>query len=161
MSDPSRDPKPTEDHQAIFALNELIKATRSLATALNAATRDLHADLDLSVSERGLLITLRQAGDRTVPNLARRRDVSRQFIQSIVNALLARGLVTTRANPLHRRSRLVTLTPAGVTLIRDVMRREGAVLQGLAGGLTAAEIRRAAATVAQVNQQVAAKTTEG
>lgn len=142
------------DRQTVFALNELIVATRGLAELLTTATSRLHEDLELSVPERSVLIALRRAGARTVPALARERKVSRQFIQMTVNGLLARELVESQPNPAHRRSRLIALTAAGTGLIREVMRREGAVLQALSADLTAPEIRQAVAVMAQMTSKL-------
>lgn len=142
------------DHQVLFALNELITATRDLADQIHEATTRLHSDLKLSSSERSVLLALRQGGPQTVPGLARGRGVSRQFIQTVVNELLVRELVVTSANPAHRRSKLVDLTPAGRELILTAMHREGKVLAELAGDLTATEIRDAARILRQVRRHI-------
>lgn len=138
--------------QSLFALHELIGATRSLAEALKSAARQLHEQSGLSVPERALLLELRKSGPLTVPDLARRRGVSRQFIQNTINPLLAQGTVVAEPNPAHRRSKLMGLTPAGVELIRQVMRREGALMQELAVDVEAGTLRQAADTLGQVER---------
>jgi DNA-binding MarR family transcriptional regulator len=138
--------------QSLFALHELIGATRSLAEVLKAAARHLHEESGLSVPERALLLELRKSGPLTVPDLARRRAVSRQYVQNTINVLLTREMVAAEPNPAHRRSRLMTLTPAGVALIRQVMRREGALMQVLAVEVEAGPLRQAADTLEQVER---------
>jgi DNA-binding MarR family transcriptional regulator len=61
-------------------------------------------------------------------------------------------MVAAEPNPAHRRSRLMTLTPAGVALIRQVMRREGALMQVLAVEVEAGPLRQAADTLEQVER---------
>ncbi|WP_207943155.1 MarR family transcriptional regulator [Actinomadura sp. KC345] len=49
----------------------------------------------------------------TVPAIARRLGHRRQSVQRVVDALARMGHVAVKDNPAHRRSPLVTLTPAG------------------------------------------------
>lgn len=102
----------------------LVDEIRLLLHRLVRLTDDLHADLDASTSERAVLEFLEAGGGSAVPDIARARGVSRQHIQTIVNGLLDRGLVGTTENPAHRRSPIVELTPAGRTLIEEMLRRE-------------------------------------
>jgi DNA-binding MarR family transcriptional regulator len=64
----------------------------------------LHADLGVTASMRGVMVSLAEGEPRTVPDLARERPASRQHIQTVVNDLLAAGLAETLPNPSHRRS---------------------------------------------------------
>jgi len=59
-----------------------------------------------------------------VPQLARARPVSRQLIQSFVNALLALSLVEYTVNPAHKRSKLVSSTDAGKAAFDELTVRE-------------------------------------
>ncbi len=142
------------NRQTLFALGELINITRTLADTLKDTARELHQENSLSVSERSILLDLRKHGPQTVPDLARRREVSRQFIQATVNPLLAEGVLEARDNPAHRRSKLIALTEAGTQLIRQVMKKEGAFMTGIALDLDADEIRQAAETLARVEELI-------
>lgn len=126
-------PAPPPDPQAMFAVSSLIVVVRRLADDLESIARQLHADDALTVAERGLLLMLRQGAAQTIPQLAARREASRQYIQQTLAPLAARGLVAWRDNPHHRRSRLAELTPAGTEMARRVMAREGALLRTLSG----------------------------
>ncbi len=155
---------PDSGRPTLFALNVLITATRALAESLKETARELHDDLGLSVPERSILLELRKNGPMTVPALARHREVSRQFIQATVNPLMGKGILESRPNPAHRRSKLIALTAEGTQLLRQVMRREGSLMQELAVGLAAedtgqaaADIRQAAETVAQVQSLLAGR----
>jgi DNA-binding MarR family transcriptional regulator len=94
----------------------------------------------LSVGVRNVLDQLRRGGDRTVPQLARAQDLSRQFTQRMVNDALAAGLVELRRNPAHRRSSLVHLTRDGEEAITAVAAREHELLGRVGGDLTGAEL---------------------
>ena len=94
----------------------------------------------LSVGVRNVLDQLRRDGERTVPQLARAQDLSRQYTQRMVDQAASDGLVELAPNPAHRRSRLVRLTPAGKKAITAVLERELALLERVGGDLTAAEL---------------------
>ena len=94
----------------------------------------------LSVGVRNVLDQLRRDGDRTVPQLARAQDLSRQYTQRMVDQAATDGLVELAPNPAHRRSRLVRLTPAGTAAITSVIDRELSLLTRVGGDLTAAEL---------------------
>ena len=83
-------------------------------------------------------------GPRTVPDIARRKSVTRQHIQLLVDELVEAELVELRPNPAHQRSPLVALTRRGEAIFAAGRRREAPLIEQLAGGLDA---RKAAATI--------------
>jgi DNA-binding MarR family transcriptional regulator len=85
----------------------------ALHIRLQAAAEQLHGDTELTRACRGVLRDLAAMGPRTVPQLARRRPLSRQTVQVQVNRLVAAGMVELLDNPDHARSRLASLTAAG------------------------------------------------
>ncbi len=137
-------PQPAKDgRRSILELNRLIAETRGFFHDLEEVSEIILARHDLSPQERRLMMTLRKHRRSTVPQLARKRDVSRQYVQVTMNDLAERGLVVFRDNPDHKRSRLLELTPEGEERIREIMAREGEAMQRLAGGLTPYEVREA------------------
>lgn len=94
----------------------------------------------LSVGVRNVLDQLRRDGERTVPQLARHQDLSRQFVQRMVHEARAAGLVQLVDNPAHRRSSLVRMTAAGQDAITAVIAREHELMGRVGGGLTADEL---------------------
>ena len=94
----------------------------------------------LSVGVRNVLDQLRRDGDRTVPQLARAQELSRQYTQRMVDQARTDGLVELIDNPAHRRSHLVRLTHAGEAAIDSVLERELSLLERVGGDLTAAEL---------------------
>jgi DNA-binding MarR family transcriptional regulator len=74
-------------------------------------------------------------GGLTVPGVARRLGVTRQHVQRVANDLVADRLATFDANPDHRRSPLLRLTPQGHEILDEINR--GAARRNLQ---TAAEL---------------------
>ncbi|MEN8007887.1 MAG: MarR family winged helix-turn-helix transcriptional regulator [Candidatus Krumholzibacteriota bacterium] len=149
-------PQPAKDgRRSILELNKLISETRAFFHDLEEVSRIILARHGLSPQERRLLMTLRKHRRCTVPQLARKREVSRQYVQVTMNDLAERGLVAFHTNPDHKRSRLLELTGVGEELIRAVMTREGEALQQVAAGLSPGEAREAVAVLHKARQGLA------
>ena len=125
------------------SLGGLIDETVALFHRLRAVAEAVHGEGELSAARRGVLTSLARLGPQTVPQMAAVRPVSRQHVQAIVDSLAADRLVETIDNPAHKRSVLVRLTARGRTAVRDIVRRESALLASLDVGVSAAEIDRA------------------
>jgi DNA-binding MarR family transcriptional regulator len=106
------------------AFEDLIDETTALFHLLHAVAAQLHGGGELTAGRRGVLRGLDRFGPQTVPQMARARPVSRQYIQTLVNELESEGLVETIENPAHRRSRLVRLTSRGKDALTEMYRRE-------------------------------------
>lgn len=107
----------------------LFAEVRRLFHALRAAADELHAGREISAAMRGVMESLARGGPRSVPDLARERPVSRQHIQTIVDALLQAGHVELHENPAHKKSRLVALSRRGAALFAEMMAAETAFLR--------------------------------
>lgn len=105
----------------------------------------------LSVGVRAVLERLEMAGEpETVPQIARTLELSRQFVQRMVNESLEGGFVELDANPAHRRSSLVRLTEVGRTAIRAVQAGEQRTLGEVGGEITDAEVDTALRVLRQM-----------
>ncbi|MFG2191330.1 MarR family winged helix-turn-helix transcriptional regulator [Streptomyces sp. NPDC048639] len=71
----------------------------------------------------------------TVPRAARRLGVSRQNVQRVANDLVALGKAEYTANPDHRGSPLLTLTPAGRATLGRITARASALHRTVATDL--------------------------
>ena len=134
------------------SVESLLNEVRLLFHRAVQAAEELHADEPVTPGTRGVLELLSRSGSASVPQMARRRLVSRQHIQALVNMLLAQGLVALEENPAHRRSALVTLTPGGRRLIERVLKRESRFYAGMKLDLPPEEIEEAARTLACVRR---------
>jgi len=152
-------PQPAKDgRQSILDLNHLITATRGFFHDLERVSESILARHQLSPQERRLLLTLRKHRRCTVPQLARKRQVSRQHVQVTMNGLEERGWVTFRENPDHKRSRLLELTPDAEDRFREIMTLEGEALQKVAVDLSPEEVRQAVVVLHQVRDSLSAAT---
>jgi DNA-binding MarR family transcriptional regulator len=113
------------------AVMKVVGGVRSLFHELSVVAQEVHGGSPLAGGLRGVLVNLLEDGDQTVPTLARRRPVSRQHIQTLVNELLRDGLVVRISNPAHKRSKLVSLTPKGRRTITAMLERENRLLRAL------------------------------
>jgi DNA-binding MarR family transcriptional regulator len=101
----------------------LTSLVRRLFHRLAAVWTELHQDLGVSASMRAVMESLMD-GDRTVPDVAREKDVSRQHIQTVVNQLGELGLTRSIPNPSHQKSALISLTESGRTVLKTIFERE-------------------------------------
>lgn len=137
---------------AVRSLNRLIVDVRLCFHRLKAVADVLHGDLAITASMRGVLETLSDGGDWTVPRIARAKGVSRQHIQVTVDTLRAAGLVELRANPAHRRSPLIVATAEGAAGFAEMRRREADVLDRFAGALSPEGVAAARDTLTRLNE---------
>ena len=100
----------------------------------------------------GLLRTLKEEGPKTVPEVARTRSVSRQYIQKLANELISAGLIEMVPNPAHKRSKLMRLTPAGQDRFQELTRRFQTFLEGVAVDFATRDLRSAVATIVELRR---------
>lgn len=96
--------------------------------------------MGMSVGVRAVLDQLRREGELTVPQMARAQDLSRQFVQRMVNDAVEAGFVALTENPAHRRSSLVRLTADGRDAIDAVASRERRLMGRVGGDLTTEQL---------------------
>ena len=94
----------------------------------------------VDAGQRAVLDMLRRNGPMTVPQMARDQELTRQFVQRMVNAALAADLVESSDNPTHRRSVLIALTDRGRAAIDGVIGREHQQLREACAGLDATQV---------------------
>src|SRR5215831_18533082 len=134
------------------AFEEVIDETTSLFHLLHAVAAQLHGGGELTAGRRGILRGLDRLGPQTVPQMARARPVSRQYIQMLVNELEAERLVELCDNPAHRRSRLVRLTAAGRDALAAMYRRETELYTALDLPVSEVALRDAAGTLRRIRE---------
>jgi len=126
------------------ALAAVFDATAALFHRLRAVAAEVHGQGELTAGRRGVLRDLSRWGPQTVPAMARRRPVSRQHIQLLVNALVADGLIEAKPNPAHRRSSLFRLTARGKTEVARMLGREARLLAAAPVGLSERDLAEVA-----------------
>jgi DNA-binding MarR family transcriptional regulator len=136
------------------ALTGVIRELRGCFNRLKRLAAALHDDLAVTPSMRAVLEALADGAERTVPDIAGARAVTRQHVQVIMNALVGRSLVESRDNPAHRRSPLYRLSDAGKGVFGRIRDRETAVLGRLAGEFDDQTLAGACATLATLNRRL-------
>lgn len=116
-------------------IDGLARDVRGTFQDLRGFADRLHADSGISASMRAVLEHLCQAGPQTVPTIAAAKSVSRQHIQGLVDQLLVAGLARRQANPAHKRSVLIALSPKGRAVFDAMRQREAESLRRIADAL--------------------------
>ncbi len=130
----------------------LIRSVRTCFNRLKGLADDMHRDLGVNASMRAVMEATADDGDRTVPDIARAKGVSRQHIQVNADALIKAGLAEQRPNPAHKRSPLLRLTPQGRRAFDVIREREKAVLEDLAAAMPSDRIGPARETLDALNR---------
>lgn len=108
---------------------------------LRALADEMHKDLGVNASMRAVMESLAGGNERTVPEIARSRGVSRQHIQVIVNGLTKAKLSKTRDNPDDKRTFLVSLTDRGRAEFGEMRKREAVELRRLSRVFSSDELK--------------------
>lgn len=135
-------------------LYQVIRQVRFCFNQLRALGDALHQDLGITASMRAVMESVAEAGEQTVPQIARVKSVSRQHIQINVNQLAKAELVFLRDNSGHRRSPFVVLTNRGQSAFKEMRRREKAVLESLGKNFSGSELERMLNTLVRLNESL-------
>lgn len=126
------------------ALERLSRAVAFTSLALTHLAETLHAPDGATAAHRGVLQSVAERGPSTVPQLARMRPVTRQYMQRTVDELVDRGWLAAEPNPDHRRSPLYALTAEGGSLLRRIAGRERREIERIGAELDTREVAAAA-----------------
>lgn len=129
------------------ALYHLIWSSRPLMQRAEALVEQRLRGTGLTVRTRAVLEIIARDGAASVPELARRLEIQRQYVQVMVNEAIAAGYAEKRDNPRHKSSPLICLTDRGGRLIAEVMSGEARVVAQMSEAMAPEEIETAAAVV--------------
>jgi DNA-binding MarR family transcriptional regulator len=136
------------------ALVAIVRTVPLLFHRLRAIGDALHAGQGITTPMRGVMRSLYEDGPATVPQLAAARPVSRQHIQTQVDALADRSLVRSVPNPAHKRSSLISLTDSGRQLFETMQKKESEVLAGLIAEFSPSELKTTEQTLARLAEHL-------
>lgn len=153
MSDKGKS-TPTTDDDAALVEHLMWQIRRAFQDMARLGDR-LHADLGLTAAKRTVLEALHHGGAQTVPSIARSRNVSRQHIQQLADALVADGFATFTENPAHRRSQLLSMTPKGSAAFAALRAREAAPVAQVAAALPSAQLKACCEVLVQFRNTIA------
>jgi DNA-binding MarR family transcriptional regulator len=115
MSDATREPTEKE--------RQLAEHLRVALGRLNRSLRFTRAQMELSSSQREVLMAIARAGTLRLSELARDEGLNPTMLSRIVAKLEAAGMVTRTCDPKDARVIHLTATPQGVAL-RETIRSE-------------------------------------
>ncbi len=143
-----------EEISKLVALDELTWAVVFLYFRQSANAEIMYQEGEHSAGRRSLLRSLKVDGPATVPQLARARPVSRQFIQKLANEMATDGLVEFINNPEHKRSKLVWITAKGERLLTEMMEQDIKLGAWLVQDLNESDIRTATHVVRTLKEKL-------
>jgi len=127
-------------------LHEIAAALRVSVGMLLRRLRQVRPDDELTLPESSALARLDRTGPATPGALAKVEQISPQSMGATLAALEARGLIERRPDPADGRRVVLSVTEAGVELLRNKRgARTEQLAQALSAGFTAAELRQLAA----------------
>jgi len=134
---------------------KLIREIRSAFQDLKALSDHMIADLGITAAMRAILEHLCGTPPQTVPQIAEAKNVSRQHVQQLADALAERGLAEFTDNPRHKRSKLVGVTAKGQALFDDIAAREARELTRIASRMSEPALTSATETIAALRRELA------
>lgn len=126
-TDPIRPPVPAHRLAEVF-----LEVGPLYRTAANVVADNEHHE-GVSTGVRAVLEVLAIDGPSTIPEVATRIGVSRQYVQRNAADAVRANLIETHDNPSHRQSRLMTLSEEGAEAFDRIRSREAGVLERVEG----------------------------
>jgi DNA-binding MarR family transcriptional regulator len=139
---------------------EITWLIRRLFRSMTAKADEYLHESGLSAADRAVMEFLYPDRQLSVPEIARRYDVSRQHVQVTVNSLLQRGLARSIENPRHKRSRLIRLSSLGKDTFAGIRRDESAIIAALFEGMADEALDATQQTLAKINERLRGETHE-
>ena len=113
---------------------------RRLFRAMTEKADSYLRDSGITAADRAVMEFLYPDSALTVPDIARRYQVSRQHVQMTVNRLLEDGLISSRDNPQHKRSPLLHLSDLGRDTFEEIRRNENELIEELFSDIEIADV---------------------
>ena len=142
------------------ALSRFILAIFKLNGRLNRTGDAMSRDLSLTSARWQVLGAIGER-PKTVAQIARHYELTRQGVLWVVQAMLKDGLVELIHNPDHRRAKLVQQTATGRTLYREISRRQRRWASELAASLDIATLEGGIALLEQLGNMLMPGDEEG
>jgi DNA-binding MarR family transcriptional regulator len=112
---------PTDAYKVTWLVRRLFRAMTELADSYLKES-------GLTAADRAVMEFLFPDQALTVPDIARRYQVTRQHVQVTVNGLLQAGLLRSAENPRHKRSPLLRLSRLGRETFATIRDNESQLL---------------------------------
>lgn len=114
----------------------------------------VHEAAGLGTPQIKVLDVLERQGTATIPDIAAKHDISRQFVLTVCHALENKGLVTFSDNPRHRRSRLASLTDTGKAAVAQFHKAEAELITHALPGIDALAVAKTRELLRKIRVQI-------
>ena len=141
--------------------NDAYNVTWLIRRLFRAMTEQADAylkDSDLTAADRAVMEFLYPDRELTVPDIARRYQVSRQHVQVRANDLLRSGLLRRSNNPHHKRSPLLRLSELGRETFSEIRRNESTLLEELFSNVEIADVATTKQTLETLLERLSKET---
>ncbi|MBU2867108.1 MarR family winged helix-turn-helix transcriptional regulator [Pacificibacter marinus] len=128
--------------------------SRPLMQAAEACVEAGLVGTNLTVRMRAVLEIVDKYGEQTVPDIAARLEIKRQYVQIMCNETLVSGLIEQRPNPRHKRSPILALTDHGRAVIEEIITKEMKLVEEVGGNLSNEDIATALEVVIAVTDSL-------
>ena len=98
-------------------------------------------ELDLSLAQHEILLSIWQKPGLTQKQLAENLLVVKSNVSALIKKLEARGLVHRECDPCDTRNKCLSLTEAGERLVRRSFERQNRVIDAMVSGMSDAELK--------------------
>lgn len=121
---------------------------------VHRALNQLLGELDLSLAQHEVLVTVRRYPDLTQRELADRLHVIKSNATALLKKLEARGLVTRASDPGDSRINRLNLTRSGHALVEKSFAVQSRVIKAMASVMTDEELERTADVMNRVGAAI-------
>jgi DNA-binding MarR family transcriptional regulator len=142
-------PEPPPHTEAGEVLTDLVIAVFRLNARLMEVAQDMAAEGGLTAAWWQVLGGVLDQ-PRTVAAIGRRMGMTRQGVQRVADVLVEQGHAEYRANPAHRRAKLLACTEAGYWAIRRISLVQRPWAARTAAQVGTGELREALITVRRI-----------
>ena len=115
------------------------------------------AELDLNLSQAGLLAYVNEFGANTQTTLAERMGLGRAATGTMVDQMEARGLLERLPDPQDRRVWLISITGSGQRVVQEIAAIDEVVRAGLRSGISHGERQQLASLLVRIQRNLAAE----
>ena len=144
------------DEPACVAFAELIDQIGRLATVIELIGNGLARPSGQSLARWQVLAAV-DTQSTPVSGIAEQLGHTRQSVQRIADLLVDDGLALYRANPAHRRAKMLEITPAGRTALHRMQALFDQLVQRTSADLEPEHLDRARHTLDELRQRLEAE----
>ncbi|MDX0405281.1 MarR family transcriptional regulator [Sinorhizobium medicae] len=101
-------------------------------------------------SARWQVLAAARHGNMSVAEAARALGLARQGVQRIADVLKTEDLIDYRENPLHRRAKLIVLTPGGEKVLAEITARQAIWANALGSEIGEERLRQATVLATEI-----------